>query len=278
MEKGLEERVLGLLRGGKLVRKGDRVLVSVSGGKDSAVAAWVLAKRAGELGIDVGLLHIDLGIPGYSEESRAAVEALRERLDAPLHVHGIEKEWGLALPEIARKLKKAPCHVCGTLKRYYQNVLAKELGYNVLATGHNLDDSVGFIVNNFITGQVKQTHKISPLLPETELTPRKIKPLFWIQGRETEGYATEKGIPFTRCSCPFQKQSPTHVIREAFDRVEELRPGAKKSFVKNVLRALPGKGETTSPSACELCGAPTSGKVCTVCRMKKKLRAGGRGD
>ena len=87
MAKGLEERVLGLLRGGKLLRKGDRVLVSVSGGKDSAVAAWVLAKRAGELGIDVGLLHIDLGIPGYSEESRAAVEALRERLDAPLHVH-----------------------------------------------------------------------------------------------------------------------------------------------------------------------------------------------
>ena len=271
MARGLEERVLGLVRGKGLVKRGDRVLVSVSGGKDSAVAAWILARRAGELGTEVGLLHIDLGIPGYSDESRAAVKELQRALDVPLHVHEIEKEWGMPLPEIARRLGKAPCHVCGILKRYYQNALARELGYNVLATGHNLDDSVGFIVNNFITGQIEYIHKISPVLPETELSPRKIKPLFWIQGKEIVRYALENGIPFSRRKCPFQRQSPTHVIREAFDRIEEIRPGAKKSLVKNVWRAVPKGEEESTPNACKYCGAPTSGKVCTVCRMKGRL-------
>lgn len=271
MAKGMEERVLGLIRGEKLVRRGDRVLISVSGGKDSAVAAWILAKHAEELGINVGLMHIDLGIPNYSKKTRNAVEELAKALNVPLYVHEIEKEWGMPLPRIVRQLRKASCYICGILKRYYQNALARELRYNVLATGHNLDDSVGFIVNNFITGQTEYIHKISPVLPETELTPRKIKPLFWIQGREILEYARENNVPFIACQCPFQKLSPTHMIRETFDRIEEIRPGAKKSLVKNVWRAVPEKKERTKPNACKYCGAPTLGKVCAVCRIKKKV-------
>ncbi len=271
MAKALEERVLGLIRGQKLVRRGDRVMVSVSGGKDSAVAAWILAKHAEDLGIGVALLHIDLGIPTYSRNTRKKVEDLAEKLEIPLYVHEVEKEWEMPLPGIVGRLRKASCYICGILKRYYQNTIPKALGYNVVATGHNLDDSVGFTLNNLITGQIDYIPKLSAVLPETELTVRKIKPLFWLQGSEILRYAEENGIPFAPCQCPFQKLSPTYMIRETFDRIEGIRPGAKKSIVKNVWRLVGQSAKEEQPHACKYCGAPTRGRVCAVCKMKEKL-------
>jgi len=247
--------------------------VSASGGKDSAVVAWILAKYAGDLGIEVGLMHIDLGIPTYSKNTRKAVEELADTLNVPLYVHEIEREWGMPLPGIVGRLRKAPCYVCGILKRYYQNVLPGPLGYNVVATGHNLDDSVGFIINNFITGQIEYIPKLSPVLPETELTVRKIKPLFWIQGSEALKYAEKNGIPYTPCRCPFQQPAPTFRIRQAFDDIEKMRPGAKKSFVKNAMRLAESRKNINErrPNKCRYCGAPTSGKICAVCKIKIRL-------
>jgi len=193
----------------------------------------------------------------------------------PLYVHEWEKEWGTGLPGIVGKIRKASCYICGILKRYYQNVLPKKLGYNVVATGHNLDDSVGFIINNLITGQLSYIAKLSPVLPETDLSPRKIKPLFWMQEWEIKKFAEENGIPFAPCQCPFQKLAPTYRIRRAFDDVEAQRPGTRKSFVKNVTKLAKSAGisaEETKPNACRYCGAPTSGKVCAVCKMKIKMR------
>jgi len=274
MAKSVEERVLGLIMGEKLVKRGDRVMVAVSGGKDSAVAAWILAKHAEELGIDVALLHLDQQIGGYSNPARDAVERLARQLRVPTYIHEWEKEWGMGLGEIAKRLRKAPCSICGTLKRYYQNILPKKLGYNVVATGHNLDDSVGFIINNLITGQTEYIAKLAPMLKETELTVRKIKPLFWIQEWEIRKFAEDKGIPFTDARCPFQRTAPTYKIRRAFDEVETQRPGTRKAFVKNTMRlakAADVRATETKPKACKYCGAPTNGEVCAVCRMKIKL-------
>ena len=274
MAKGLEERVMGLIRGDRLVRRGDKVMVAVSGGKDSAVAAWILAKHAEELGIEVALLHLDQQIHEYSSDARKTVEKLAKQLSIPLYVHEWRKEWGTGLGEIAEKLHKAPCHICGVLKRYYQNIIPKKLGYNVVATGHNLDDSVGFIINNLINGQIEYIAKLAPMLPETELTVRKIKPLFWIQEWEIRKFADEHSIPYTNTRCPFQQFAPTYHIRRSFDVVEEKRPGTRKAFVKNVMklaRAVKKVNETKKPKACKYCGAPTNGDVCAVCKMKIKL-------
>ncbi len=275
MPKSLEERVLGLIRGERLVRRGDRVLVSVSGGKDSAVAAWLLEKHAEELGIEVALLHMDQGIEKYSRAALDAVKALAQAIDVPLYVHRWEDEWGQPFYAVAEKLGRAPCSICGTLKRYYQNILAKRMGYNVVATGHNLDDAVGFIINNLITGQFEYIAKLSPVLPETELTVRKIKPLFWIQGQEIRTFAMGHNIPVSEEKCPFQRLAPTYKIRRAFDDVEAARPGTRRAFVRNVMRLVSSaqvrEEKNKEPRACKYCGAPTSGEVCAVCKMKMRV-------
>ncbi len=273
MGKTLEERVLGLIKGQKLVRHGDKVMVAVSGGKDSAVVAWILAKHAKELGIDVALFHISQGIDHYSKPAENAVIELAELLGVPVYIHRWEKEWGTGLPEISKKLRRAPCHICGVLKRYYQNMVPRALGYNVVATGHNLDDSVGFIINNVINGQVEYIRRLAPVLPETPLTVRKIKPLFWIQEWEIRRFAMDNNIPFSTASCPFQKMAPTYKIRRAFDEVEVQRQGTRKAFVKNMLKIVgSSKGVARSaPNRCEICGAPTSGRICAVCKMKMRV-------
>jgi uncharacterized protein (TIGR00269 family) len=147
------------------------------------------------------------------------------------------------------------------------------MGYNVVATGHNLDDSVGFIINNLITGQVEYIAKLAAVLPETELTVRKIKPLFWIQEHEIRRFAREREIPVADKNCPFQKLAPTYKIRRAFDDVEAARPGTRRAFVRNVMKLVSGANhdERTEPRACKYCGAPTNGDVCAVCRMKLRV-------
>lgn len=274
MAKSIEERVLGLIRGQRLVKRGDRVMVAVSGGKDSSTTAWILAKHAEDLGIKVALLHLYQGIPRYSDNALKDVKKLADKLKVPLYVHHWEDEWGMGLPGIVGRMRKASCYICGILKRYYQNVLPLEMGYNVVATGHNLDDAVGFTINNLITGQFEYIARLSPVLPESELTPRKIKPLFWIQEKEILAFAEENNIPFSRCQCPFQQLAPTYHIRRAFDVVEERRPGTRKAFVKNVMRLVERAKvapEESKPNKCKYCGAPTRGKICAVCKMKIRL-------
>jgi tRNA(Ile)-lysidine synthase TilS/MesJ len=105
----------------------DRILVAVSGGKDS-LALWDVLIR---LGYQADGLYIGLGIEGetgYSEQSN----------------------YGLSIPEMSeRTLRgKKPCSVCGLTKRHVMNRVARDGGYNVLATGHNLDDEAAVLFGN----------------------------------------------------------------------------------------------------------------------------------
>ena len=117
--------------------KGEKVLVALSGGKDSLALALVLSR----LGYDVTGLHIDLSIGISSEKARAVVERFCEKHAIPLIIKEMEKE-GLAIPKVKARLNRPICSTCGKIKRYYFNQTARELGFDALATGHNLDDEI----------------------------------------------------------------------------------------------------------------------------------------
>ena len=115
--------------------KDDRVLLAVSGGKDSL--GLLLALK--ELGYDVTALHIDLAIPVSSENARSTVEDFCRTHAVPLHVLEMARK-GLAIPEVKKRINRPICSMCGKIKRHWFNRYAYESGYDVLATGHNLDD------------------------------------------------------------------------------------------------------------------------------------------
>src|SRR3990172_1720428 len=167
----------------------DRVLVCVSGGKDSLVLWDILL----DLGYDAEGLTIDLGIEGYSDRSREKVMAYAESRGKEPIVVDLRRE-GVPIPEAAKKSCKEEGSVCGTVKRYFFNRVAASRGFSVVATGHNLDDESARLLGNLMHWHRDHLARQHPLLPEAgDGLVRKVKPLWRGGGMGAAGDGVPQG-------------------------------------------------------------------------------------
>src|SRR5207237_594172 len=130
----------------RMFRHDQRVLVAVSGGKDS-LALWHVLTR---LGYQADGMYIRLGIGDYSRRSQARSEAFAAKHGLTLHQVDLEHDQGFTVPDLLDIRSGKPCSACGTVKRYHFNKLAADLGYPVVATGHNLDDEAATLFGNVL--------------------------------------------------------------------------------------------------------------------------------
>ncbi|MEC4670450.1 MAG: tRNA 2-thiocytidine biosynthesis TtcA family protein, partial [Nitrospirota bacterium] len=175
----------------------DRILVAVSGGKDS-LALWNILLK---LGYHADALYIDLGIGDYSAQSRQKVETFadkaREAYGANLHIHTVDPDEGAGIRELANVLHRPTCSTCGTVKRYQFNRVAVEQNYDVMATGHNLDDEAARLLGNVLRWQTEYLDKQAPTLPASfEGFAKKVKPLYRLTEREMAAYAVINRIDY----------------------------------------------------------------------------------
>lgn len=251
---------------------GDRILVALSGGKDSLA----LFHQLHALGLDVTGLHVDLGIPDSSGPSRAAVERFCRALGAPLEV--VETAaMGLAIPDVRRAVNRPICAVCGKIKRYVFNRTAIEGGFDCLATGHNLDDEAGRLLANTLRWDVAYLSDQGPVLPARNGFARKVKPLCRLTEFETACYAFFQGIEVHMAPCPYSRGASFPVRKALLNRLEETSPGSKLAFYNEFLRrGRPAfqmlEQEQGAPLApCGECGYPTSAGMCGVCRLRGQV-------
>lgn len=264
------ETVKKTIKNYKQLDKEDRVLVAVSGGKDS-LALWDVLL---DLGYQAEGLYIDLGIKkeGYSKISKEKALSFAKQKGASLKVLDIKKEYGLSLTQAARKNPRSLCSVCGIIKRHEMTRVAVEDDYDVLATGHNLDDEVGVLLGNLLRWNLELIGRQAPRLEawHPNLKP-KVKPLCLLTERETATYALTKGIDYVyELECPFSLNSPSLVIKEAVNRIEERSPGTKLYFYKKFQthRSLfAGKEKTMDLGECKICGSPSLSDRCAFCRL-----------
>ncbi len=254
----------------------ERVLVAVSGGKDS-LSLWDILWR---LGYQADGLYIGLGIDegiAYSEESHRLCMTFAEARGLTLHVVDIADEYGATIPELARSSRRGkgkPCSVCGLVKRHEMNRIARDLGYDVLATGHNLDDEAAVLFGNTLHWQVEYLLRQGPVLPESPGLARKVKPLCRFYEREMAAYALLRGIEYIYEECPFAIGATSIYHKEVLNQLEARRPGVKLSFYLAFLQAkkaglfAPQEEVQQSLKPCPRCGQPTSAPgLCTFCRM-----------
>ena len=123
-------------------------------------------------------------------------------LDLTLQVLEMEKE-GLPIPEVKAFINRPVCAVCGKVKRHHFNRIAREGGFDVLATGHNLDDEVARLFANTLRWDTAYLSDQGPMLPAAEGFVRKVKPLFRLTEFETANYAFLKGIEIHSAPCPY---------------------------------------------------------------------------
>jgi uncharacterized protein (TIGR00269 family) len=194
-----------------------------------------------------------------------------------LHVVDIAETYGMTIPQLAREKTRGqgkPCAVCGLTKRYVMNRLAAERGYNVLATGHNLDDEVAVLMQNTLHWQTGYLARQAPVLPSTSPRfARKAKPFVRLYERETATYALVRGIDYIYEECPHAVGNLTNFYKTLLNQLETESPGAKLSFYVEFLRAreqglFQNFARAEELHECEVCGQPTSAPGrCAFCRM-----------
>jgi uncharacterized protein (TIGR00269 family) len=264
--------------------RGDKILVAVSGGKDS-LSVWDILLRLGyhadgltlQLGIDEGLR--------YSGQSHAYIDKfIRDFYPrAVLHTVDVKATYGASIPEIAERHDRAserPCAVCGLIKRHEMNRIAYELGYAVLVTGHNLDDEAAVLWGNLFHWQIDSLVRQSPVLPADRpgLT-RKVKPLCRFYERDMAAYALLRGIEYVYDECPFAVNASTLRNKLTLNEMEHEQPGTKMQFYAGFLRARERglftlrEAEQLALSTCVQCGQPTSAQgLCAFCRLIDMFR------
>lgn len=262
----------------RMFGKGDRVLVAVSGGKDS-LSLWDILNR---LGYSCDGLYIGLGIDGgvsYSVESRRLSQAFADSHGLHLHVVEVEQEFGENIPAMADRTVRGrgkPCSVCGLTKRHVMNRVAREGGYPALVTGHNLDDEAAALFGNTLNWSAGYLVRQGPVLEADQPgLARKAKPLCRFYEREMAAYALLRGIEYIYDECPHAAGAKSIYYKEILNKLEADRPGAKLSFYLSFLQAK--QGGLFAPDAdkaeihlhaCPKCGQPTSSPgECAFCRM-----------
>jgi uncharacterized protein (TIGR00269 family) len=257
----------------KMFTKDERLLVALSGGKDSLAVFRELQAQ----GYDVTGLHIDLAIGESSRNARAKVEAFCSKLDAELIVVDMEAE-GLPIPAIKGRVNRPICSVCGTVKRHYFNRVAREGGFDVSITGHNLDDEVGRLFANTLRWDVSYLSDQGPLLPADGNFVKKAKPLYRLSEFETAAYCFMHGIEHHHDPCPYSSGASFPVRKELMNKLEEESPGQKYQFYQNFLLtgrpafAAVAEERGVKHSPCPACESPTTAEICSVCRLKALLK------
>lgn len=248
----------------------ERLVVAVSGGKDS-LALWDVLL---EMGYRPEGLYLGLGIGDYSDRSRLATEAFAERRGLPLRVVHLKDE-GLSVPDVASVTRRVPCAACGAMKRHYFDTAAIEGDYEVLATGHNLDDEAARLMGNVLHWQTEHLARQRPVLPPTHPKfVRKVKPLYLVSEYETAIYCFIRGIEYIVEECPNAAGATQLVYKDVLNRLEAESPGTKLRFVKDFYRVGQPhftKAAAPDPNACSRCGMPAFGVLCSFCTLVREV-------
>ncbi len=257
----------------RMIAPEDKVLVAVSGGKDS-LALWFALTQ---LGCEADGLYLDLGIAEgeYSEKSKGFALQLSERIGRPLHIVSVSEEMGRPVPDLAFASHREPCSACGAVKRYLFNKFALEHNYTVIATGHNLDDEAATLLGNVLRWQLGYLARQAPVLPAKGGLVKRIKPFIRFTEKQVALFTILNGIPYIEQECPFSEGAASLFYKELLNKIEERSPGTKWSFYSQFVEQLQPLLNDNFPEPelkpCSRCGMPTTAEVCSVCRIKERV-------
>jgi len=259
-----------------MIQPNERVLVAVSGGKDS-LAVWDILL---DLGYDADGLYLGLGIGDYSDESGRYARAYAATRERTLIEIDMPADYGYDIPGGARAARRVPCSACGLSKRHLFDRAAIDGGYDVVVTGHNLDDEAAVLFGNVLRWQTDYLGRQLPVLPARHGFPRKVKPLVRLGEREMAAYCVVKGIDYIVEECPMAAGNKHLGYKDALNAVEATSPGSKHDFYFGFLARASAlfrpeaEGEQAGLAPCISCGAPTTTEQCAFCRLVE--RAGGQ--
>ena len=256
-----------------MIEPGERVLVAVSGGKDS-LGLWQLLR---ELGYEADGLYVGLGIGEYSDTSG----------DVRARLRGAATSWRLPRGRPARRLRlRRSRRLACSQARAVLCVRALEASrlqrgrVEAAATTCSRPDTTSTTKRRCCSatccGGTRSTSVASILcLPAAPGFVRKVKPLVRLGERELAAYCVLTGIDYIVEECPMAAGNRHLGYKEVLNAIEERSPGTKASFLFGFLDRAPRplrrrtrwRSRRRSSARAAECGAPTPGDVCAFCRL-----------
>ena len=253
-----QRRVERTVKEYKMFREEDVVGIAVSGGKDSIGLLHALKQAFPKQ--EFKILHINLGIKGYSNLCEDMVKKIGREFGIEPIIYNIKKEEGFTIEDFKKTLyKKEICSACGTIKRFLFNHLSFQNDIDVLATGHNLDDMVNNLFSSFLNGDFPQLVRIKPvLLPTHPKLKKKVKPLFRIPEKEIFYYVKFNSLPFVKTFCPYKVEK--RIIKD-----DKMKYQLLSSFMK-LIPLIEDKIPKPKLRECKICGYPSLNEICARCK------------
>ena len=235
LEKRLNERFVKAMATYHLIEDDDRILVGLSGGKDSLLLLELLAKRAriDHPRFSVEALHVRMENIHY-ETDTSYLQQFCETLGVPLHVKTTrfevlndEEFTGDDITKLKRK-QKQPCFLCSWMRRKQLFNLAQELGCNKIALGHHQDDLIHTALMNLTFQGRFDTMPARLKMRKMPLTI--IRPLCLIEEQDIRTYAEMRGYEKQMKRCPYENNSYRTEIQRLYNEMEQLNPEARYSI------------------------------------------------
>ncbi|NPE26422.1 adenine nucleotide alpha hydrolase family protein [Methanococcoides sp. SA1] len=269
----IEKAVAETIKKYRLMKKSDKVVVALSGGKDSTSVIYILKKQ----GYNVHGLMIDLYLGEWSKIHNEKMTAFCKEQDIPLTIVDLKKEIGQGIcfvkAVLAKKKGLTGCTVCGIVKRWVLNRWARKLGGDVIVTGHNLDDEAQNVLMNFLKGNIELGVGMGPATGRSNVDGfvQRVKPLFFVPESEIMKYARGKkfDILYDKCPCAFGTYRVD--TREWMSCLKDLE---KRKIVDGFMDEIASRGSVVGSREvrkCSECGEVSRGRVCKFCEIVKNI-------
>ncbi len=248
-----------------------RIAVAISGGKDSSVTLFSLAKHfKGRDDVEIAAFTIDEGIEGYRSSGLQSARILSAKLGIPHKTISFSEVFGTTMDNVVRTMPDViPCSRCGPMRRQIMDSESLRIEADYVALGLNLDDYSQSILMNVARGDVDRLARMAPHRTSKEGMVRRILPLRRIPEKEVMLYAILKKIEFDSSWCPYYGKAQRNTFREVIETLEERHPGTKYAILnfQEKIRPLISGDDKKEINKCQKCGRPTSGTVCSVCSV-----------
>ena len=218
----------------KMIESGDKVMVCLSGGKDSYGLLDILISLRARAPIEFELIavNLDQGHPGFPTDT---LPTYLSSLGLPFHIekqdtHSIVKR---VIPE-----GQTMCSLCSRLRRGVLYRVADELGATKIALGHHRDDILEtFFLNLFFGGTLKT---MPPRLLSDDGLHTVIRPLAYVEERDLEAWAADRGFPIIPCDlCGSQENLQRQQIKRMLVDWRRQHPGRGESMFQALGRVVP---------------------------------------
>eukprot|EP00736_Rhodelphis_marinus_P002067 Rmarinus@m.2937 len=292
--RSVEDEIHTTIVEGDLFKRGDRVAIGASGGKDSTVLAYTLnlLNERHDYGLHLQLLSIDEGITGYRDDSLETVKRNEQQYGIPLHIVSYKELYGWSMDDIVREIGlKNNCTFCGVFRRQALDRGAEKLACNVIATGHNADDVAETVLMNVLRGDVARLSRCTSAVTGADGPLPRVKPFKHTYEKDIVMYAYFKKLDYFSTECVYSPNAYRGYAREFLKDLERIRPQAIADIVKSgdelTLNTVDGdaarqsgqgtrRGVARMPNQgkCEQCGYIASNKLCKACVLLENLNKG----